>query len=115
GARYIGGGVGEEVQMGLLLRKQIDGTLMRLAVDAHVGGCVEPDLGGCLDGAELGELEPTQEVLLDVAHALLDAPLLIGAGDVAGRDDKTIVAGQKRIAPLQGKGGAGGGRAESRV
>ena len=49
--------------MRTLLRKEIDGTLMRLAVNADVGEGVEPDLRGCLDGAELGQLQPAQEVL----------------------------------------------------
>jgi hypothetical protein len=68
------------------LRKEIDGALMRLAVVAHVGSCVEPDLGGGLDGAELGELEPAQEVLFYIADTRFDAPLLVGSGNVAGRD-----------------------------
>jgi hypothetical protein len=44
--------------MRTLLRKQIEGTLMRLAVNADVGDGVEPDLGGCLYGTELGQLQP---------------------------------------------------------
>ena len=51
-----------------LLRKQIDGALLRFAMDAQVCDGVEPDLCGCADRTEVGQLEPMQEVLLDVTH-----------------------------------------------
>ena len=54
--------------MRALLRQQIDGPLLRFAVDADVGDGVEPNLRRRLNGAEFGELEPMQEVLFDVAH-----------------------------------------------
>jgi len=40
--------------MRMLLRKVINGSLMRLAVEARVGEGVEPDLGGGLDSADMG-------------------------------------------------------------
>ena len=55
--------------MRTLLREQIDGSLLRLSVDAHVGDGVEPDLSGGLDGGEFGELEAVEEILFDVTHA----------------------------------------------
>jgi hypothetical protein len=42
---------------------RFNGSLMRFAVEAYVGDGVEPHLRGRLDGAKLGQLEPTQEVL----------------------------------------------------
>src|SRR5262249_30597148 len=99
--------LGERLQMGLFLRKQIDGTLMRLAVDAHVGDGVEPDLGSGLDGAELGQLQPAQEVLFYVAYSRLDAALLVAAGDVAGRDGKAVVAGKVGVARVEHRRDAG--------
>jgi hypothetical protein len=66
--REVVGARVERSQMRTLLGKQIDGSLLRFAVDAHVGDGVEPDLCGRLDGAEVGQLEPVQEVLFDVAH-----------------------------------------------
>ena len=54
--------------MAALLREQIDGPLLGLAVDAHVGDGVEPHLCGGLKGTEIGRLEPVQEILLDVTH-----------------------------------------------
>src|SRR5262249_18260154 len=109
GCRAGGGvaGLGGRRQMGVLPRGQIDGTPRRLAVDAHVGGCVEPDLGGCLDGIELGELQAPQEVLLDVAYSRLDAALLVAAGDVAGRDGKAVVAGKVGVARVEHRRDAG--------
>ena len=93
--------------MRTLLRKEIDGTLMRLAVNADVGDGVEPDLRGCLDGAELGQLQPAQEVLLYVAHSRLDAALLVAAGDVARRDGKAVVAGKIHIPGIEHRRDAG--------
>ena len=65
----------ERSEMRTLLRKQIDGSLLRFAVDAHVGDGVEPDLRGRLDGVEVGQLEPMQEILFDVADTRFHAPL----------------------------------------
>src|SRR5262245_11087421 len=93
--------------MRTLLGKQIDGTLMRLAMDANVGDGVEPDVCGGLDGAELSQLEPTQEVLFDVADARLHAALLISARDIAGGDCKAIVASKIDVAGIEHRRDAG--------
>ncbi|HJY91561.1 MAG TPA: hypothetical protein VJ255_14845, partial [Candidatus Acidoferrum sp.] len=53
----------ERSQMRTLLRKQINGSLLRFAVDAHVGDGIEPDLCGRVNGAEVGQFEPMQEIL----------------------------------------------------
>ena len=82
----------EGSQMRTLLREQIDGSLLRLSVDAHVGDGVEPDLCGSLDRAEVSQLEPTQEILFDVANTGLHTALLIAAGDIAGRDGKAEIS-----------------------
>src|SRR5580704_783152 len=58
----------ERSQMRTLLRKQIDGSLLRFAVDAHVGDGIEPDLCGRVNRAEVGQFEPVQEILFDVAR-----------------------------------------------
>ena len=60
-----------------------------------------------LDGAELGQLQPAQEVLLYVAHAGLDAALLVAARDVARRDRKAVVAGKVHIAGIEHRRDAG--------
>jgi hypothetical protein len=52
-ARHRSRSVGR-LQMRMLLRKVINGSLMRLAVEARVGEGVEPDLGGGLDSADMG-------------------------------------------------------------
>ena len=87
----------EGSQMRTLLREQIDGSLLRLSVDAHVGDVVEPDLCGSLDRAEVSQLEPTQEILFDVANTGLHTALLIAAGDIAGRDGKAEMLGKVQI------------------
>jgi len=83
-----------------LLRQQIDGSLLRFAVDAHIGDGIEPDLCGRVDGAEVGPLEPKQEIPFDVAHTSLHASLLVAAGDIAGLDRKAVVAGKVEIARI---------------
>ena len=88
----------ERSEMRTLLRKQIDGSLLRFAVDAHVGDGVEPDLRGRLDGVEVGQLEPMQEILFDVADA---------AGNIAGFDRKAVVAGKVEIARIEHRSGSG--------
>ena len=50
--------------MRTLFLQHVDGALMRLAVDAHIGDGVEPDLRGGLDGAELGQLESSKKFFL---------------------------------------------------
>ena len=95
-----------------LLREQIDGPLLRLAMDAQVGDGVEPHLCGRLDGTEVGQFDAVQEILLDVAHPRFDAPLLVAASDIARDDRKTVVAGEvvavlQRLAgtaPVRGSG-----------
>src|SRR5262245_65772159 len=101
--------------MRTLLRKQIDGTLMCLAVNADVGDSVEPDLRGCLDGAEFGQLEHAQEVLLYVAHSRLDAALLVAAGDIAWRDGKAVVAGQIHVPAVEHRCALGVTLADGRI
>src|SRR5262245_38859192 len=97
----------ERPQMWTLLRKQIDGPLMGLAVDAHVGDGVEPDLRGRLNGAKIGELEPAQEVLFDVADSRFDAPLLVAARYVAGGDGEAVVAGEVYVPRIEHRGDTG--------
>jgi hypothetical protein len=80
---------------------------LRFAVDAHVGDGIEPDLCGRVNGAEVGQFEPMQEILFDVANTRLHAPLLVAAGDIAGLDRKAVVAGKVEIARIEHRCGAG--------
>ena len=93
--------------MRTLLREQIDGSLLRFAVDAHIGDGVEPDLCCRVDRTEVGQLEPVQEILFDVADTRLHAPLLVAAGDIASLDRKAVVAGKVEIARIEHRCGAG--------
>lgn len=72
-----------------------------LAVDAHVGNGIEPESGCGVDGAEFGQFEPVQEVLLDVAHAVLDTPLLVAFAGVAGNDVELPVARGIEVARIE--------------
>jgi len=59
----------ERSQMWTFLHQQINGSLLRFAMDAHVGDGVEPDLRGCLDGAEVAQFDSMQEILFDSRFA----------------------------------------------
>ena len=84
-----------------LLFEQVHGAAAGLAVDAHVGHRVEPLAGDRVEVAEVGDLEAGQQVLLDVAHAGLDAPLLVPGADVAGGDLEPVVAGEVDMAGIE--------------
>jgi hypothetical protein len=107
GSRDIVGMWIERPQLRTLLLQHVGGSLMRLAVDAHIGDGVEPDLRGGLDGAELGQLQPTQEVLFDVAHTRFYAPLLVATCNVARGDRKAVVASEVEIARIEHRCDAG--------
>src|SRR5215471_4907940 len=96
--RGVGDVVGvriERSEMRTLPREQINGPLLRFAMDAQVGDGIEPHLRGRLDGAEVGQFDAVQEVLFDVAHPRFDAPLLVAATDIAGDDRKAAVAARR--------------------
>src|SRR5262245_38712414 len=107
GARDIIGMWIEPRQMRTLFLQHVEGSLMRLAVDARIGDGVEPDLRGGLDGAELAQLQSTQEVLLDVTNTRLHAALLIGARNVARLDRKAVVTSEVEIAGIEHRCDAG--------
>src|SRR5262249_28579101 len=96
----IGGWV-EGPERRSLLDQPIDGALMRLTVNAHVGDGVEPELCGGLDGGEFGQLEAVEEVLFDIANPGFDAPLLIATGNVAGLNGKAMVAGEIEVTRVE--------------
>jgi hypothetical protein len=87
--------------LGALLREQIDGSLLRFAVDAHVGDGVEPDLRCGLKRDEVGLLEPVQEIFLDVPNARFNATLFVAARDVTGCDCEAVVAGKVQITRIE--------------
>ena len=107
GVRDVVGMRIERLQMRALLRQQIDGPPLRLAVDAHIGDGVEPELRRRLNRAELSQFEPAQEVLFDVAHPRFHAALLVAAGHIARRDGEAVVAGEVQIAGIEHRRGAG--------
>src|SRR5690606_2011953 len=79
----------------------VDGPLVRLAVDAHVRDGVEPDACSWIHGAEVGDLEAIQEVLLDVADARFDAALLVAGSDVAGHDLEAELSGEVGVTRVE--------------
>src|SRR5215469_17849117 len=84
-----------------LLPQQIDRSLLCLAVDAHVGDRIEPDLCGGVDGGEFGELEAVEEILFDVAHARLDASFFVRPCNIAGCDGEAVVACKVQITRIE--------------
>ena len=73
---------------------------------AHVGHCVHPQLGGGLHRREVDELLAGQEVLLDVAHAVLHPPLLPTRGHVAGADLEAPMAREVEVLGIEDGCGA---------
>jgi hypothetical protein len=59
--------------MRTFLHQQIDGSLLRFAMDAHVGDGIEPDLRGRLDDAEVGQFEPMQICSLTGSYVMATA------------------------------------------
>jgi len=64
----------------LLLLEQIDRPLMRFPMDPNISDGRQPDFGGRIDRAEVKEVQTVQEVLLDVADAILDTAFLVVMG-----------------------------------
>src|ERR1700756_1303738 len=91
----------ERPEMRSLLDQQIDGALLRLAVDAYVGDGVEPELCSGLDGGDFGELEAVEEILFDIADAGFDTALLVAAGDIAGLYGEAVVAGKIQVTRIE--------------
>jgi len=55
-------------------------ALVRFTVDAYVGNGIEPELGRGVDRAELGELEPVEEIFFDVTHSVFHPAFLVVMG-----------------------------------
>ena len=87
--------------MSTFLLEAINRALLGRPVDTHVGYRVYPQRGCGLHRSELGQFQPGQEILLDVAHAILDAALLVAAAHVAGADLKAPVAGEIQILRIE--------------
>ena len=51
-----------------------------LAVDSYIGNRLQPQLGGRIDGAEIGQFQAVQEILFDIADADFGAPLFVVMG-----------------------------------
>jgi hypothetical protein len=52
---------------------------------------------GGIHGAEIRQIEPVQEILLDVAHAPLDPALLVAFPDTTGGDGKAAVMREVQV------------------
>jgi len=92
--------------MRAFLNKQIAGPLSRFVVDAHVGDGVEPESCRGLNGGEFRQFQAPEEILLDVADPRFDAPLLVGAADIAGRNLEAIMTGKIDIPRIEDRCGA---------
>ena len=80
--------------MGLFLGKTFDGTLMGFPMKAHIGHCLQPMLGGWIQGGEGTEFQAVEEVFLHLAYAVFHPSLFIGLAHPAGSHRKTEVLGQ---------------------
>ena len=106
GTRAVIGVRVEGLEMRAFLNKQIAGPLSRFVVDAHVGDGVEPESCRGLNGGEFRQFQAPEEILLDVADSRFDAPLLVGAADIAGRNLEAIMTGKIDIPRIEDRCGA---------
>jgi hypothetical protein len=68
---------------------------------AHIGDGVEPVLGSGSQHAEVGDIEPRQEVFLDVAHAVFHPALFVALADIARHDAKAMMLGEGSILGIE--------------
>ena len=93
--------LGQSPELVALFVEPVDGTLLGLAMDAHVGDGVEPVPARGVQGVEVGEVESGEEILFHVPHAGLDPTLLVTGADVARGDLEAVMAGEVRVAGVK--------------
>jgi hypothetical protein len=91
----------ERTQVWLLGLEQIHRPLMRLAVNAHIGDGLKPDLGGRVHRAEVEEVLTVEEVLFDIADAVFHASFFVAFADGARRNVKAPMSGEIEIAGIE--------------
>ena len=101
--RAIEGVCGQGQQLGLLVVETIAGPLVGLAMASDIGHGVEPLPGGGVDRGEGAEFAPVEEVFLRIAHAVLDAALLMGFTHPAGLDGEAKMRGQFLVAGMKAR------------
>ena len=84
-------------EQGLFLGKPLAGFGAGFTVDAHVGYGVQPRSASRVERLKGGDFQAVEEVLFDVTHAVLHAPLFVGLPDLAGHGDKAVVGGEVQV------------------
>nr|WP_256354699.1 hypothetical protein [Variovorax sp. dw_308] len=85
----------------LLLGKHLLRHAVRGAVDAHVGHRLQPRLGVRVEGGQIAQFQPVEQVYLYVADSSFDASFLMTLSDVARRDLEAAVPGEVDVARVE--------------
>src|SRR5208282_1059932 len=83
---------------GLYLGEALDGFAVSLAVNAHIGHGVHPLTPGRVEGAEGGDVQAVEKVLLHLAHAVFNAALFVAFSDLAGDRGEAVMGGKIQVA-----------------
>ena len=73
-------------------------------MQAHIGHGIEPVPGGGIEGAEVGDLQPGEEILFHVAHAVFHPAFFIALADIARGNGKAVVRGKVQILRIEHRG-----------
>ena len=95
---------GRQRSQGRLFRglKEVEGTLMRFAVQTHVGHGVHPLARGDIEGAQtVGKFQSGQEVLLYVTDKVFDPAFLIGLAHIAGPGFKAVMSCKVEVTRIE--------------
>ncbi len=81
---------------------------MGFAGQAHLGDGIEPVPGGGIEGAAVGDRQTREDMLVDRAHAVFHAAVVIAFPDIARGNGKAMVRGNVQGCGMQDRGVAHG-------
>ena len=94
-------GHGQRAQFRPLLRPQIQGPALSLAVDPHVGDGVQPQAGRRVDGSKLLGVQAGEEVAFHVADGALHPAFSLGMMRAAGLDREAAMPGKIEVPGIE--------------
>ena len=77
-------------------------------MQAHIGDGIEPVPGSGIEGAEVGHVQASEEILFHIAHAVFHAAFFIAFADIARRNGKAMVRGKVQVFGVEDRGVAHG-------
>ena len=74
---------------------------MGFAVNAEVGGFIEPSAAFDLDRLEGRDFQPAEEILFHVPDTVLDSSFLISLTDITGYGFEAVMSGKIHVAWIE--------------